>query len=64
MIIRPIRTEADYEQALREIEAFMGALPDTDAANRLVLLVTAQRRTPPPITARPYPARIRPLPTS
>ncbi len=40
MIIRPIRTEADYEQALREIEAFMGALPDTDAANRLVLLVT------------------------
>lgn len=37
---RPIRTETDYEQALREIEALMDAQPGTDEADRLDVLVT------------------------
>ena len=40
MMIKPIRTEADYEQALREIENLMDAQPETEEADRLDVLVT------------------------
>ena len=40
MVFRPIRTEADYEQVLREIEGLMDAQPGTDEADRLDALAT------------------------
>lgn len=40
MEIRPIRTEADYQQALREIEALMEAQPGTPEEDRLDVLAT------------------------
>lgn len=36
--IRPIRTEADYEAALREINRLWGAKPDTPEGDRLEVL--------------------------
>jgi HTH-type transcriptional regulator/antitoxin HigA len=39
MEIKPIRNEADYEAALREIEALFDAAPDTPEADRLDVLV-------------------------
>lgn len=39
-MIKPIRTEADYEQALHEIESLMDAQPETEEADRLDVLVT------------------------
>lgn len=39
-MIRPIRTEADYEKALDEIEELMDAQPGTDEADQLDVLVT------------------------
>ena len=39
-MIKPIRTEADYEQALHEIENLMDAQPETEEADRLDVLVT------------------------
>ena len=40
MDIRPIKTEADYQAALHDIEKLMAALPDTPEGERLDLLVT------------------------
>ena len=40
MDIRPIKTEADYRETLREIEILMTAEPGTDAGDRLDVLIT------------------------
>lgn len=40
MQIHPIKTEADYQQALTEIEALFSAEPDTPEGDRLDLLTT------------------------
>lgn len=40
MEIRPIKTEADYQAALDEIERLFGALTDTPEGDRLELLTT------------------------
>lgn len=40
MQIRPIRTDADHEAALREIENLWGAEDCTDAGDRLDVLIT------------------------
>ncbi len=40
MEIRPLRTEADYQAALEEIERLFGAAPDTPEGDRLEVLVT------------------------
>ena len=40
MELRPIKTEADYEQVLAEIEALFDALPDTSEGDRLDVLTT------------------------
>lgn len=40
MEIRPIRTEADYETALKEIEQLMNSGPGTPGADRLEVLTT------------------------
>ena len=40
MEIKPIRTEADYEAALKEIEKLMESLPDTPEGDRMEVLVT------------------------
>ncbi len=40
MDIRPIKTEADYQSALKEIEKLFGAEPDTLEGDRLEVLAT------------------------
>ena len=40
MHIHPIRTDADHEAALREIEALWGADDNTEAGDRLDVLAT------------------------
>ncbi len=40
MGIRPIRTESDYEAALKEIEQLMNSVPDSPEADRLEVLST------------------------
>lgn len=40
MVIKPIRTEADYEKTLHEVEDLMDAQPGTEEADRLDVLVT------------------------
>ncbi len=40
MNITPIKTEADYEAALAEIDRLMDAAPDTPRGDRLEALVT------------------------
>ena len=40
MKIRPIRTEADHDEALREIERLWGAASGTPAGDRLEILIT------------------------
>lgn len=40
MNIRPIKTEVDYRETLREIETLMSAEPGTESGNRLDVLVT------------------------
>lgn len=40
MDIKPIRTEADYEAVLREIERLFGAKPGTPEGDKLEILVT------------------------
>jgi HTH-type transcriptional regulator / antitoxin HigA len=40
MDIKPIRTDADHEAALREIEALWGAAEGTEEGDRLDVLVT------------------------
>ena len=38
--IKPIKTEADYRTALKEVESLMTAGPDTPEGERLDVLVT------------------------
>ena len=40
MDIQPIKTDADHEQALREIERFWNAEPGTPDGDKLDVLVT------------------------
>jgi HTH-type transcriptional regulator / antitoxin HigA len=40
IMVRPIRNEEDYEAALAEVDALMGAIPDTPQGDRLDVLVT------------------------
>jgi len=40
MNIKPVRTEADYESALKEIEKLFGAEPGSPAGDRLDVLIT------------------------
>lgn len=40
MEIRPIKTEADYEATLKEIEGLMSAVPGSPEGDRLDVLVT------------------------
>ena len=40
MDIKPIKTEADYQAALEEIEGLFDAAPDTPEGDRLEVLVT------------------------
>src|SRR5579884_383507 len=40
MSLRPIKTEAEYEQVLKEIEALFEAQPDTPEGDRLEVLTT------------------------
>ena len=40
MIIKPIKTEADYQSALKEIEKLFGAEPGTSEGDRLDVLAT------------------------
>lgn len=40
MRIRPIKTQADYDAAVAEIERLMDATPDTPAGDRLDVLAT------------------------
>jgi HTH-type transcriptional regulator / antitoxin HigA len=40
VVVQPVRTEADYEQSLAEIERLFAAQPGTPEADRLEVLVT------------------------
>lgn len=40
MNIKPIRSESDYEQALKQVERLMGAAPGSPAEDRLDVLAT------------------------
>jgi HTH-type transcriptional regulator/antitoxin HigA len=40
MRVRPIKTDADYRDALGEIERLMDAVPETSAGDRLEVLTT------------------------
>ena len=40
MVIRPIRNEADYDEALKTIDGLMGAAPNTPDSDTLEVLVT------------------------
>lgn len=40
MFIRPIRTEADYQEALKEVSRLFHASPDTPEGDKLEVLVT------------------------
>lgn len=40
MNIKPIKTDADYRAALKEIESLMTATPDTPEGEKLDVLVT------------------------
>ncbi len=60
MTITPIRNEADYDEALSEIDRLMGATPRTPESDKLEALVTLVERyesehwaidAPGPITA-------------
>jgi HTH-type transcriptional regulator / antitoxin HigA len=66
MEIKPIRSEADYEEAVREIERLWGAkagTPQEDRIDVLTTLVEAYERkhfpidAPDPIEGDPVPAR-------
>ena len=43
MDIKPIKTEADYEAALEEIEWLMNAEPDTPEGDRLDVRISTNR---------------------
>lgn len=38
--IKPIKTESDYQAAIREIERLMDAMPDTPEGDRLDIMTT------------------------
>ncbi len=40
MVIKPIRSEADYDSALQRVESLWGALPGTKAGDELDILAT------------------------
>ena len=40
MEIRPIRTQTDYQEALREVELLFNAAPNTPESDRLDVLST------------------------
>jgi HTH-type transcriptional regulator / antitoxin HigA len=40
MDIKPIKTDADYREALKQIESLMMAAPDTEEGERLDVMVT------------------------
>ena len=40
MDIKPIKTDADYQAALKEIESLMMAEPDTEEGEKLDVMVT------------------------
>ena len=40
MVIKPIRNEADYDEALKTIDGLMGAAPNTPDGDTLEVLVT------------------------
>ncbi|MES2822933.1 MAG: transcriptional regulator [Pseudomonadota bacterium] len=40
MDIKPIKTDADYREALKQIEGLMMAMPDTEEGERLDVMVT------------------------
>ena len=40
MKIKPIKTETDYQAAMKEIERLFAAVPDTPAGDRLEVLTT------------------------
>lgn len=40
MDIKPIKTDADYQAALKEIESLMMAEPDTEDGEKLDVMVT------------------------
>ena len=42
MQLRPIRTEADYQQVLQEIELLFDAAPNTPECDRLDILIRTQ----------------------
>ncbi len=44
MTIKPIRSEADYDEALGEIDRLMGAAPGTPESDKLEILVTLVER--------------------
>ena len=44
MTIRPIRSEADYNEALGEIDRLMGTAPGTPESDKLEILVTLVER--------------------
>ena len=44
MTITPIRSEADYDKALSEIDRLMGATPGTPESDKLEILVTLVER--------------------
>lgn len=44
MAITPIRSEADYDEALGEIDRLMGATPGTPESDKLEILVTLVER--------------------
>ena len=40
MVIKPIRNEADYDEALKTIDGLMGAAPNTADGDTIEVLVT------------------------
>ncbi len=40
MDIKPIKTDADYREALKQIEGLMMAMPETEEGERLDVMVT------------------------
>ena len=40
MDIKPVKTDADYRKALKEVESLMTAAPDTPEGERLDVLAT------------------------
>lgn len=54
MEIKPIKTEADYREALKDIESLMGTAPDSPGSEKLDVLVTLVEA----YEAKHYPMRL------